>query len=385
MRRCGFQRAPELERSYESLAMMSPLEQLHRKPSRFSFRAATRLLWLASRRDDPGEAIRFASDISLAQPSAEVSAVEPMSAQRKRARLQTAMIGLIGPSGTMPRWYTEQIALSVRNRAPAVAQFFDLIAQRLIAAFVESGAKYRPHLAAERGAMTCLRDATLSGTAAPRVINTLATDPVASALLALSGFGSGRLLDRLDAGGSAIQHYAGFYATQARSAERLAAIVSDWLGRRVTIIEFAGLWLNLDPGEQSRMPKGRIPGQFNRLGSNCAIGTRAFDQQARFILRIGPLDRAGFESLLPDQPTLRRLVSLVRAYVGMESDFAVNLVLDSAAIPTVKLGGADAPRLSWTGWLPRPAAALTGERHPDQALFPASLIEQHSKPITKLI
>lgn len=385
MRRYASLHAPEPERSYDPHSMISPLEQLSSKPSRFSFRAATRLLWLASRRDDPGEAIRFASDVSLAQPSAEVSAVELASAQRKRARLQTAMIGLIGPSGTMPRWYTEQIALSVRNRAPAIAQFFDLIAQRLMAAFVEAGAKYRPHLAAERGAMTSLRDATLTGTTAPRAIDSVATDPVASALLALGGFGTARLLDRFEAGGTVIQHYAGFYATQARSAERLAAIVSDWLGRRVTIIEFAGLWLSLDPNEQSRMPKGRIPGQFNRLGADCAIGTRAFDQQARFILRIGPLDRAGFESLLPDQPTLRRLVSLVRAYVGMESDFAVNLVLDSTAIPILQLSAAGAPRLSWTGWLPRPTASLTGPRHADQALFPASLIERHSKPITKLI
>jgi type VI secretion system protein ImpH len=367
------------------MSMLSPLEHLQRKPSRFSFRAATRLLWLAGRREDPGAVIRFVADISLAQPGAEVSAVEPITAQRKRARLQTAMIGLIGPSGTMPRWYTEQIALSVRNRAPAVAQFFDLLAQRLMAAFVEAGAKYRPHLAAERGAMTSLRDATLARTAAARGIDAVATDPVASVLLALSGFGTDWLLDRLDAGGSVIQHYAGFYATQARSSERLAAIISDWLGRQVSIIEFAGLWLTLEPSEQSRMPKGRISGQFNQLGRDCAVGARAFDQQARFILRIGPLDRAGFEALLPDQPTLRRLVSLIRAYVGMESDFAINLVLDQAAIPIMRLGGADAPRLSWTGWLPRPTASLTGGRHADDALFPASLIERHSKPITKLI
>ena len=41
-------------------------------------------------------------------------------------------------------------------------------------------------------------------------------------------------------------------------------------------------------------------GQFSQLSNNAAAGLRAWDPQARIVLRIGPLDRAGFERLLPD-------------------------------------------------------------------------------------
>lgn len=157
-------------------------------------------------------------------------------------------------------------------------------------------------------------------------------------------------------------------------------MLSDWLERPVVIDEFAGAWLRIEPDSQSRMPRGRIPGQFNRLGVDCAAGARAYDQQARFVIRIGPLSRAAFMALLPDRPQLHRLVSLVRAYVGMEVDFTVNLVLDPAGIPPVRLGGADAPRLSWSGWLPAPAARLTGGMRADQAMFAASVIEALPMP-----
>ena len=159
-------------------------------------------------------------------------------------------------------------------------------------------------------------------------------------------------------------------------------MVSDYLGRRADIIEFAGAWANIAPDQQSRLPRGRLPGAFHELGVNAAIGTRAWDQQARFIVRIGPLQRAAFEALLPDRRLLSELVSLIRAYVGWESDFAINLVLDRAEIPPLQLAGVafgvgmtQAPRLGWTTWLPSETEKLRGRMHADEAVFPATLVE----------
>lgn len=79
------------------------------------------------------------------------------------------------------------------------------------------------------------------------------------------------------------------------------------------VLQFASAWLVLPPDQRSTLAQGLLPGQFDRLGVDAVIGVRAWDPQAGIVLRIGPLNRAGFTALLPDRPALRQLVSLVRA------------------------------------------------------------------------
>jgi len=227
--------------------------------------------------------------------------------------------------------------------------------------FARAGIKYRLHRSAETALLENNDD-----------------EPIGAALLAFTGYGTAHLADRLPAGADALRHYAGFFATRPRSADRLAQMVSDYLGRRAEIIEFAGAWLPVPPDQQSRLPRGRLPGAYHALGVNAAIGTRAWDQQARFIVRVGPLSHAAFEALLPDQSRLRELVSLIRAYVGWEADFAINLVLAVAEIPQLRLAGAaaaGAPRLGWTSWLPSSTAVFRGQETADEAVFSATLVE----------
>ena len=343
------------------MAEKSPLERLKSLPQAFKFDAAVRLLLAASKssphRDDK---IAFIAAPLLSQPAAEVSAAEPPE-EGKRARLTTPLIGLIGPSGVMPRWYTELVAQAARAKSRGIVDFFDMLAQRFITAFARAGIKYRLHRSAEAA-----------------LLENTPEEPIGTALLAFTGFGTAHLADRLPAGADALRHYAGFFAAHPRSADRLATMVSDYLGRRVDIIEFAGAWLTLPPGQQSRLPRGRLPGAFHELGVNAAIGTRAWDQQARFIVRVGPLHRAAFEALLPGQKRLPALVSLIRAYAGWEADFAVNLVLATSEIPLLHLAGpgtGTAPRLGWTTWLPSPSAAIRGQENADEAIFSATLVE----------
>jgi type VI secretion system protein ImpH len=118
------------------------------------------------------------------------------------------------------------------------------------------------------------------------------------------------------------------------------------------------------------------PGAFTQLDHDAAIGIRAWDQQACIRLRVGPLDRAAFERLLPGRPALRRFVALVRAYVGYEIGFSVNLVLRRAEVPPLALA-ADAdpsPRLGWNTWLPI-TPPMQRDRDAADALFDAALIE----------
>ncbi|MGH7155951.1 MAG: type VI secretion system baseplate subunit TssG, partial [Acetobacteraceae bacterium] len=157
--------------------------------------------------------------------------------------------------------------------------------------------------------------------------------------------------------------------------------VSDWLGRRVEVVEFAGAWLTVPPDQRTRLPSGLLPGAWCRLGVDAAVGVRSWDPQARIVLRIGPLDRDGFESLLPDRRALHRLVSLVRAFLSFETAFAVNPVLAAAQVPPLRLDArADpAPRLGWNTWVPGPPGTPPGgpltRADAADAVFEAEIIE----------
>jgi type VI secretion system protein ImpH len=342
------------------MAVISPLENLSKNPEKFRFDAAFRLLRLGGGGPpDNDDSVRFSASLTLAQPTAEVTAAQPAIASGP-ARMNTPLIGLVGASAVMPRWYSELVAQSVRARSRAIAMFFDLLAQRLITAFAAAGAKYRLHRAAEEAQLTETEE------------------KIGAGILALTGYGTANLTDRLAAGADVLRHYSGFFSTRPRSAERLQAMLSDYLGRPAEIVEFAGAWLSVPADQQSRMPKGRDRGAFNQLGVDAAIGTRAWDQQARFIVRVGPLNRAEFESLLPDKPRLRELVSVIRAYVGWEADFAVNLVHTIVEIAPLQLAGpgiAAAPRLGWTSWLPSTTMSIRGATETADAFFSATLVE----------
>jgi type VI secretion system protein ImpH len=336
----------------------TPLGLLRAAPQRFAFDAAVRLLLAASRHVADDDKILFKGAAVLSNPAAEVAEVELPLAEA-RATLKTPLIGLTGPSGVMPRWYTELVAQAIRARARGLADFFDLLAQRLIMAFAQAGIKYRLH-----------RSAETADPAAPEA------EPIGAGLLAFTGFGTAHMVDRLQAGPDALRYYSGFFSARPRSAERLASMVSDYLGRQAEVLQFIGVWLPLSADQQTRLPRGRALGTYNRLGVDAAIGKRAYDQQGRFILRIGPLDCAAFEALLPDQRKLGQLVSLIRAYVGWEADFAVQLVLAGQEIPRLRLAGRGvgaAPRLGWTCWLPSAGAGRRSQV--DDTVFGATLVE----------
>jgi type VI secretion system protein ImpH len=342
----------------------SALARLARQPWRFGFDAAVRVLARGARQNDFTEVARFHTPSALAYPPNDVAEVRPNGAGKPNATV--SVMGLTGPAGVLPRFFTELVTATRRDRSRAMHDFFDMLGHRLVGLFAHAGVKYRLGRAAETA---LLAPGSNLGTAP-------APDPVSTALLSLGGYGTANLLPRLAAGPDPLLHYSGFYAMRPRSADRLAALASDWLGREVEVVQFAGAWLKLPSDQQTRLAVGRRPGAWNRLAVDAAIGSRAWDVQARVVLRIGPLDRAAFESLLPDREGLKRLVSLARAYLGFETGFAVNPVLAADQIPPLLLNAAagSPPRLGWNTWVPG-ARPPVRRRDASEAVFEAEVVE----------
>jgi type VI secretion system protein ImpH len=344
----------------------SPYARLLAEPQRFRFDAAARVLALAARKSDLTEHLRFRTVASLAYPPADIVTIKARKEDRP-LEVTAAIMGLTGASGVLPRPYAEILTRTLRNRSAALHDFLDMLSHRFVAFFAHAGVKYRINRSAEN-----------AETAHP-----VEPDRVAEALLAFTGYATPHLVSRLTVGANPLLHYAGLFAGRPRSAEKLSALVSDWLGRKVEIVQFAGAWLFLAPDQQTALAAGLKSGAWNRLGVDAAIGVRSWDLQGRIILRIGPLDRAGFEALLPDRPALQRLVSLVRAFLGFEIGFAVNPVLAGPEVPplSLKAQAEPPPRLGWNTWIPAPEGPPLGARRPDaaEALFEAELIEAEER------
>ena len=300
------------------------------QPHRFGFDAALRVLMRLRKTCDPSQAARFRTQPGRAFPAGEVTAVD----RQAEPRVTVSLIGLIGAGGVLPRLYESLAAETSRRGSSALHDFLDLLSHRMVAAFGRAGFKYRLHRAAEVSAMAV----------PPRA------DPISTSLLAVSGYGTSGLLARLEAGPDPLLHYAGSFAMHPRSAERLSALVGDWIGRPVEVRQFTGGWIVLPPDQQTCLPRLMDAGAWNRLGVDAVVGDRAWETQGRIVLRIGPLDRNDFEALLPDQPAHRRLVSLVQAFLGLEVGFVINPVLGAGARFPLSLNGAAPPRLGWNTW-----------------------------------
>jgi type VI secretion system protein ImpH len=358
----------------------APLERLAADPRRFGFDAGIRVLLHAAHATDPGSVVRFRSVTGLAYPPADILGLT-LKDEGIPPDLVVSVMGLTGPSGVLPRSYSETVNTTLRSRSDSLRDFLDMLSHRMIALFARAGTKYRPNRISE---ISHLAGDTGDG----------AGDPLIGALLSLTGYGTPHLVGRMAAGREPLMHYAGLLTTQPRSAERLRALVSDWLGRPVEVRQFIGAWLPLSPDQRTRLAGPGIAGQFNRLGfaqgpaatdqagdakgparDDATIGVRAWDVQAGVVLRIGPLDHEGFTALLPDRPTLERLVALVRAYLGFATGFAINPVAAAASVPALQLRAeADPPpRLGWNTWLTASAGSRTKDAA--EAVFAAEVVE----------
>ncbi len=326
----------------------APLERLLREPERFGFFQAVRLLYRASGVPPvggggslAGELVRFTVPAHLNFPAGELYALTANDAAADAAlryRMSVQFLGLTGPSGVLPRHYTEWLMVQQKAHDLAAPDFMDIFNHRLLSLFWRAWAKHRIDLGHElsegrsaAGVLHHVYDLVGLGT------------PALHALVAPQKHGA-------TAGNSlpaaALGYYSGLVAQHPHGVGALAQVIGDIVGAPVEVIGCHGTWQRIPVRDRTRL------GSFNqRFGEGCVLGSRFWDWQTTVRVRIGPMRLRGFEALLPSRELLARVVALLRFLTGLALDLDIQLVLQAESVPRARIGGNKPARLGWNSWL----------------------------------
>ena len=315
-------------------------DELFSRGYRFDFFQAVRLLArLYPERKAIGrsaapsdEVIRLRSLLSLAFPPSAVADIRRNSGDG-RVDMLVAFMGLTGPMGVLPRHYTELLLERVHAKDYALRDFLDLFNHRLISLFYRAWEKHRCVIGYEHA---------LTGRH---------PDRFAQLLFSLMGLGTEEVRARLGDTDQRVLRYAGLLGQRPRSAMALERCLSDYFEVPVATKQFVGMSLPLQEEEWTRL--GSFEATNNVLGRTALLGTAIWDQQAKFELRVGPLDLSRFTRLLPSGTAYGRFTQFTKLFAGPELDYSVNLVLKADQVPECRLSDTPqyAPRLGWTTWL----------------------------------
>ena len=339
-------------------ARLALSQQLFAEPHRFGFFQAVRLLeWLAAagERGYPVgldhapeiEVVRFRAWPGLRFASGEIVALEPASGDETPGTppvLWVGFFGLTGPQGVLPEHYTRLVLERNRRNNPALGEFLDLFNQRSLSLFFRAWEKYRLPLVWER---------------ARREQRT--SDAYTDLLRSLSGLRGVPLQQRLAAPDEVVLHFAGHFARRPRSAAALRAVLENFLGLPVEVVQFQGCWLYLEAEQQTHLWASGGGDDFQCLDGGALAGERVWSVRSRFRLRIGPLGLAQFQALMPGSPRLAAIRDLTRTFVGPELGFDIQPVLRDEEIPECRLQAGEVARLGWNTWVGRDPAGDGGD------------------------
>lgn len=331
-----------------SLEPCAAIDALLARPERYGFFQATRLLFrthgLADLRAGGREAVRFGVIDSLSFPPGEITALQPASSLvDAELRMTVNFLGLTGPSGVLPHHYTRWLIARARARDPGPRDFLELFNHRLLLLFWHAWRKHRPEIALEfglgQGVLRHVHDLVGMGTPALYERMYPRKRPASPARQATDA-------QRLPA--AALGYYSGLVAQRPHGIGSLSQVVGDLLGAAVRAQGCFGSWQRIPRRDRTRL--GR---RAHALGEGCVLGSRYWDRQTTLQLRIGPLDRKRFQTLLPSGALLADVVELTRFLTGLALDLRIKLALRADQVPRLALGarGDDAPRLGWNTWL----------------------------------
>lgn len=288
-----------------------------------------------------GEALRPSQEaLRLAQPPELDFAPAPVARLERRAdgvpRLAVRFLGLLGPQGPMPLHFTEYVRERVHQHGDrAAAHFLDLFHHRILGLFYRAWAQAQPVVQHDR--------------------------PSADRYLVWLGAAAGLPPAPPALAAPALAYQAGLLSGRSRHAEALVKVLGQYFDVPVSVTPHAGHWLPLPAEDRSRLGHARnraeaaARGPAAQLGTSATAGSRVWDRQFRFRLRLGPLPLARHDSFLPGAAAWQPLLEWVRLLAGAELSWELELTLADPQHPEPRLGarrnGLAGARLGVTCWL----------------------------------
>jgi type VI secretion system protein ImpH len=300
--------------------------------------------------DSPAaEPVRFSSRAQLGFPGREIDAVR-FDADNPGAppSVVTTFLGLYGVDARMPPYFVDEVAQN-RDGAEPLSAFLDLFHHRIITQFYRVARKYRYPVGFRRDG----------------------TDPVSRYLLSFAGFGfsaprrSSIVVPGLPGHASGAEHEAagarqrlaevadkrrllsmlGLAMQKTRTAEGLAGVLRHAVAdASIVVEEFHAVWREVNDFEPSA------------LGEQCLLGRGFYDRANTVRVVITPASRETVLALVPGQPVHREVMTLLRFYLGYESEADLEMHVRPDLMPKPMLEPRQA-NLGFTAQLEAPTGA----------------------------
>ncbi|WP_321789236.1 type VI secretion system baseplate subunit TssG [Paraburkholderia sp. J94] len=306
----------------------SLLGHLQAEPWRYGFLALMRRIGANPAIDPLGTArLPQAEPFRIGQQPALVFAPREIASAgvaHDRLKIRLFGLGMLGPNGPLPIHITEIAREREEHRRdPTLSNFLDVFHHRHLTQFHRAWASAQ------------------SAAGLDRPDNERFTFYVAG----LAGHDVGEIDEgplpahaRLSASPHLIR--------ESRNPGGLAATIAHYFGVPVHIEEYVFHWLELAHGERSRLG---VPGAGSIMAVNGILGDKIPDRQCRFRMVIGPVDIDDYQRFTPRGSDLLRLVEWVRAFVGTEMHWELELKIRPHSAPPAVMGGPQ--QLGWSGWL----------------------------------
>jgi type VI secretion system protein ImpH len=318
-------------------AAAAVMQELLHNCQHFSFFQAVRLLEHSHPHSAPlgrqgparQERIRLRPHVSLAFPTTDVEAIEPVESDDESLShflMTVNFLGLYGTVSPLPAFYTEEI---IDADEDIRRNFLDLFHHRLLSLLYRCWEKYRYYVQYRPGA----------------------TDQFSQWMFALIGLGGASSRNKSHIYWPKLLPYLGLLGMRTHSAVVLAGIISHYFGRLpVSIEQCVGRWVRFAAEQR------HILGRANcSLGEDSTLGKKFYDHSGKFRLRIGALDFATFQTFLPPGTSYWAVRELVMFGMKDQLEFDVEVVLMASEIPDLLLSAESSCRLGWSTWLgPRP-------------------------------
>ncbi len=271
-------------------------------------------------RQDP---VRFGQYARMAIASRSIQSVDT---DGERLKILLLFSGLFGPNAPMPYHLTEVINDRRQHHSDnSISNFADIFHHRFFSLFYRAWADSDLILSMDKGAG--------------------GEEDVFAKFIGAVG---GTFLCESDEFQDLSQrYYMGHIGPSASKPESLEKVLHDHTGADITVQEFVGTWLELEPDDCLALG-------YSKLGGGKVLGQSIYSLASAFEIKVGPLSAQEYETFLPHGKNAKLLREIVTATIGLELQWRVRLLRDPKTVVGTSLGQLGTARLGYDVWMGAP-------------------------------